>query len=175
MRKSTTIAILFLFLLNYLGYFPVLKLFQHKSNQVVKTLISKNDSGNSLTLIDIRSDQGNQVRWLDDNEFIFQDEIYDLVRTEKDSNGIIRYYCLKDEKEQKVLDLIGEELGQNTGERNNSSQKSENPVKSLLKDYLPVNNSRSLIPFISTKLLINKGFNFTSIEPDVLVPPPKFC
>jgi len=113
MKKAAVIVFLFVFLFQMVGVFILFKAKQIKIKQAIKTQIKNGVPKSDLTLLTFDASKTSQLKWIDDHEFIYNGDLYDVVET-KLSDNKIGYLCLQDHQETELFKqlnlLVGNEL-----------------------------------------------------------------
>jgi hypothetical protein len=164
--KLTQILIAVLFLFNSCGY--IFAYFQLESifKQEAVYKINKGYLPQEVTVIDDPS----AIEIPDDNEIIYQGMLYDIIKLEN-RNGKRIYYCLKDDKESTLNNLLNDYL------ENNSDKSSNSPIKNILSSLfsdilIPSSGSIVLHPVFTEY----SGFELISYKltyKKVFTPPPQ--
>ncbi len=86
-----------------MGFFIILKI--HHLNFKKEIKIALEDGFYSHQLMEMKLDSGllKNLIWLESDEFSLEGELYDVICTEKDKQGNVKYYCIKDHKEKEIL------------------------------------------------------------------------
>lgn len=74
-----------------------------------------------------------KIKWVDQNEFRFEGNLYDVVKAEQNQNGETIYKCINDTQEKKLFSKL-DELIHNAFE--GKSKNNSKIAKHLVKDYL---------------------------------------
>ena len=174
LRKAFSLVLLALFLFNVVGYFITFKLVQYQVKKEVKIAMKQRISISELTAIQINKRDLSQLVWKEKNkEFYYKGELYDIVKTEEQTESVT-YYCINDEQEEKLFanldDHIKTYVVLNKTNEKNSQKKNNNP---LVKLYFvpPVR----LLTSIESKLLqhLNLSFSLISLFKEIDSPPPQ--
>lgn len=160
------------FLLNVMGYFPLFLIQHQQIRSDVRSAYKEYSSGLNLVLVTIEKNDANSFRWYNNDEFAYNGEFFDVVKTDKDSVGNIYYWCVKDTKEKKLLAHFEREVNKNS--TNSKDQKNSNRIiKNPIKDYF---FHRIMIPDFNEERLDGFHVNdycLVSNVLDVVTPPPK--
>jgi hypothetical protein len=176
MKKALSILITILFLYNIAGYLIVFKSFQYGIKKEIKTRIKNKINDKDLVLIKYpshpNSQQKNALRWKEKNEFLFNGNMYDVVR-QYSLNDTIYYYCINDTREKELFSNLDLQVMQNMA----SNKVANNLVKlfkltidqSYLINYSKVNLLQSFKESFS--VYITPGY--LPVQKEVETPPPK--
>ena len=115
MKKLFAILLISLFMYNYVGYLVVFKTVQHAIKKEIKTKIKGNLDNKELTLIKDpvypRNDQKRKLHWKEDNEFLYEGNMYDVVR-QYQMNDTIYYYCINDTRERDLFAHLDDQVNE---------------------------------------------------------------
>jgi hypothetical protein len=133
LKKIAAIAVLFVFLVNTMGYFVVFKYNQYLVKQEMISRIRTGILHPDVVILKIlHPEQNQQFRRIEKNEFTFCGRLYDIVVERKTGDTTI-FYCLHDNKEESLIADFTLYL-RNRG-RSGSSQK-DDPMHSLLHNLV---------------------------------------
>jgi hypothetical protein len=179
MRFRQLISLIMLMLIISHGVFQffVFKIFQAKYRQEMLEVIEDGRLENELILFTFRKDDlkigGTKAQWVEENEFRFNDKMYDVVKTETRGDSVY-LYCLHDENESRLYTILDEFFQQ---------MLDGNPDK--VDELITLNNSLSQFyskPFDheNDTGLYEKGKYFTDVNSNLLegehflvIPPPR--
>ncbi|MFA4851576.1 MAG: hypothetical protein WC599_03565 [Bacteroidales bacterium] len=185
MRTVFSILLLILFLFNVSGYFVVFKLMRYNARKEMKAYIKQNLRDDEMEIVVVPNSEigasGSGFRFVEENEFIYNDKLYDIVKKKTDGNNTI-FYCINDKQEEKLFAGINEHIKRNTDQNlpagrqgTPAKDKSNNLTKSIVKEALPekpgflccdITQATTHFKYVS---LIQKQFI------PILSPPPKAC
>lgn len=158
-------------------YFIMFKSFEKKYKSEVKQLIKDGVDDRDLVAFTFPVDkQGNIVaenfRWIKENEFRFDGEMYDIVNFEKNTDSI-SFYCIHDFKESRLFENLDKYL---TDYLNNNPEKKNQTARilnSISLFYIAANYFELINYSVNSDKLENR--NFPSIllgyHPNILHPP----
>jgi len=173
MKKTIAILFIVLYVFNLAGYYAVFKALQYQVRVDVKTRIKASVSESELVLIIVRNDEEGTMHWLNESEFRYRGNMYDVVRHY--SRGNAHYYvCINDKQEDQLfknLDLYVATQCNTEG----VPEKAANPFKSIIKEYVPQIRVLGPITFKVTRFGVTQGFNLISHTADVPTPPPRLA
>ena len=156
---------------------------QYIAREKMETFIKQNLRDEEMEIVVIPnseiSDTGSGFRFVEENEFIYYDKLYDIVKKKTEGNNTI-FYCINDIQEEKLFADLNEHIKRNTDQNLPAGKqgapakdKSNNLIKSIIKEALPekpeylccnINQASTYFEYAS---LIQEQFI------PVLSPPPK--
>jgi len=114
MKKAAAILVLMIIIFQMVGVFILFKVRQNHIKQEVKMLIKAGIPSSKLTILTFSTANNNDLRWVDDHEFVFNNQMYDVVKTiEKESE--IAYHCLPDTLETQLFKNLNKTVGNEMG------------------------------------------------------------
>jgi len=140
----------------------------------IKALLKKQIPESQLIAIKTDLSNVNQLTWYKtDKEFMYKGKMYDVVRSEKKTNSVT-YYCISDSKETELRATLNKYIKENIA--GNSSQK--NDVHQLFKKFIQsvytLNPVQEIFcPEFNYLASFSVNSRFTTLNLDVLIPPPK--
>src|ERR1700752_1646020 len=102
MKKTGSIFLLSIFLFNTMGYFIAFKISQVEIKQGIRKDIEKGIMGNSVSKIVIENSELASVNWVEDDEFEYNNERYDLIKKSENRTNTI-FYCINDSEESSLF------------------------------------------------------------------------
>ena len=133
MKKIAVIAVLFVFMVNTMGYYIVFRCNQYLVKKEMVAQIRGGIFHSDIVLLKILSpEKEQQFHWRDKNEFSWYGKLYDVI-VERKSGDTTMFYCLRDKKEETLLADFSFYLNR-TG-RSGSSAK-DNPIHALLHNLV---------------------------------------
>lgn len=154
-----------------IGVFMLFKAKQSQIRQDVKMQIKAGVPESELTVFTFDSEKIASLRWVDDHEFVYRGQMYDVVKKAK-SGDKTTYFCLADHEETKLFTnlnkLVGNELAK---DKTNSGNKTSVFVNWFFTDRLQsevcINNFYKNIPLPYTFFIENRD--------DIPeIPPPRY-
>lgn len=173
-QRIIAILLLVIFTYNLVSYYFTFIAQQHQIKNEVAIKIMNNIPENELTVFSFHpeSKEFNKIEWIDDMEFRYNGQLYDVVNQLTNTDGTIHYYCLNDIEEEDLLNNLDKHI-QNHVSNNGSSKKSNNDTsKKMVDDYIFQYigfSFASSFKIISYQYL-HSGFN--NRAEDVPTPPP---
>lgn len=164
--------VLGLFLAFCLTFF-MLHLEKKAIRRLVKQEILEGFDEADLVRLTFTADEAKQLEWEHSKEFKYQDQFYDVVRTEI-ADGKVTYVCWLDKQETEVnkkLDHLIADVLDGMPTKNEPSKALNKLLKSLFTENF---SSFSLILPIpdAQKILVGKDEDLISLNFEPLVPPP---
>jgi hypothetical protein len=178
LKKVFSILFACIFLYNYWGYYITFIIQQYCAKEEMKEQLMKLVPDDELCKINIPFYSYNKIRWYEDNkEFKYEGNMYDVVRQVKTKSSII-YYCVQDNKENKLYQKLNQHVIDNlTNDVNqkNQKEKSDRIIKKVFFDYFYIFNPQNIYKQsqINNKYLFNSALPETNVK-DVITPPPEF-
>ncbi len=171
MKKSVTIFILLLFIVNIAGYYiPFFLIRSYIRNEMNNQIKNNINLQSILTLTFPLKDKPAGFVWIrKQKEFQYNNEMYDIVKTEN-SKDKITYYCLKDNDEKNLNDIFYILIEKN---HTDNGKRKYNYKNELSKYTL---SSNSLLLNANNPALQNVIVTYFYKRPFIKInlPPPKF-
>lgn len=124
-------VILFAFLFNLSGYIVIFNFYQYVVRNEIKQKIKLSVPENQLNIIKFEKNQ--KIPWVKKGkEFIYNGNMYDVVRTENINNQTI-FYCILDFKETELFANLDLQVKRNIGSNTEKNQKINFLLKQLIK------------------------------------------
>ena len=137
----------------------------------VKANIKKNIPLKELILITIDASNEKEICFLEEDEFLYKDKMYDIVRSERKGNSVT-YYCLNDSKEEELFANLNSEVKKNM-DSNPVRHKSQQILKKInLSLFYEEANTLNKNTFNNVFYPFNKD-ELLYLSFDVLTPPPE--
>jgi hypothetical protein len=176
MKKSLSILIAILFLYNTVGYLIAFKSIQYGIKKEIKTKIKGNLDEKELVLIKFPAHPDQQqkklLHWKEENEFVYNGFMYDVVR-QYAVNDTIYYYCINDTKEQELFGNLNVQVDQNMA----SSAMANNLVKlfklTVDQSYLFSFSIDNLVQSSKATYSLFKVPGYSPVQQEVDTPPPE--
>lgn len=158
-----------------MGYYTAFLIKRTQLKKEMKAFIkSKAGSENTQKLVLSMDQYTTSIDFIEENEFIYNGHLYDLVNKETSENRMI-LYCISDEKEEMLMETANEYFCQNH-DQNSSSNKQNNILKHIIKDYL---SFQVIKTFKSAYIkLFFKPYSVSFLDVNIIPssPPPKtYC
>lgn len=127
MKKSAAIFLLAIFLFNIVGYFLAFSVVKYQVRKEIKKQIKLGLPESELTFLHIAKSDEDELSWVESGkEFIYKDQMYDVVRVESKQDTTI-YQCIKDTQEDALFAHLGDHVQKHIAEnkpmKNNGAKK----------------------------------------------------
>ena len=170
-KKFISIIIITVLLFNAIGNLIVFESMRYTIKKEVKSdIISKTSDHNLITII-VDTNTKKNIRFMDDDEFMYNGRMYDIVKQENKNDTTI-YLCSNDTKEDELFANLNTEVKKNM-DTNPVKQKTQQILTkiSISLFYEEVNNDHP--DTYSSYYYKTKTQNILTTDYDVLTPPPK--
>lgn len=136
----------------------------------ISSFLISNNKSTQHTILQLNLKESKLVNWLNDEEFIYQNSTYDLVKKDTLENNLIQLTAICDEKENSILNTLSE-----NSEKNKNVKEIITNVLSSFSYYTPFEKV-NIIP--SQQKLFSNGIsysvkNYTSVYIHIYSPPPE--
>lgn len=98
-NKIISVVLLLAIVFNTMGYFVICRIYRNSLRTESYRHIKEEEG--MLSVIRISKKKLNELNFIEENEFIYENEYYDISRT-VESEDSITFICYKDEKETKL-------------------------------------------------------------------------
>ena len=166
LRKYLSVILVGLFLFDLGGYYLWFSMSQKSIQKEIKHQIRAGLNEEDLTVFNLSGQNEKLFLWIKPGkEFRYQGEMYDVVKTREEEQGIV-YYCICDVKEKQLIAKYNF--------THNPGKDTARQIRRLLSlQYLPES-----IPLIYTVELSDYFYPSLTLAylftfPDILSPPPK--
>jgi hypothetical protein len=132
MKKTFIILLLSIFLFNTIGYFIVFKVSQLSIKESMRENIGKGILNYSLSKLVISKASLSEINWLEEDEFIFKNNRYDVVNLVEDEQTFI-FYCVLDEEETCLVSRMADHLKDNGAKDRSSKNTSLKTIDNSVK------------------------------------------
>ncbi|MGJ8664893.1 MAG: hypothetical protein ACSHW7_00875 [Patiriisocius sp.] len=174
MKQYLSIALLFIFSINIGGSYLIFKFQQRQIRREIIHNIKKGIPDSELTTIVVNSENQHELTWENDEEFRYNEMMYDVVHFEKTDSKTTVYYCLTDAEEYQLIADFEKDA------KNNKKDKSKNrrhaPVKAfkyVTKENVFAQQEGICFSKKKEKSLFFYNSNLTQRWLEVSSPPPK--
>ena len=171
MKKLVSILLLLLFVYHGLAFYVFFLLARYEVRQTIKTQIKKGVPESELVIIEISPEDEKKglIRWIEDHEFIYKNEMYDIVRLKKKGTTKV-YYCINDHQEKVLMQNLDKQVQQFITTKT-SSEKGK--IKIIFQtDYFISSHSYTFSYFYSQIKFPFDKISLKEIPQKVLSPPP---
>ncbi|MBN8696880.1 MAG: hypothetical protein J0L87_10130 [Bacteroidetes bacterium] len=112
MKSAISFFLLTIFLFNIAGYVIVFKISQNLIRKEIKREIKMKLNESELQKIVFNKNELSTINWLKiDKEFIYDSELFDIVKTTETATTIT-YYCINDKQEKQLFADLDEHINQ---------------------------------------------------------------
>lgn len=166
LKKFSLIVVVIVFAYSQVGYYLVLRHSQCVQKEAIKQKIHSQLKDEELEIISL-TDNIQQIHWKEEGEFLFNDQMYDIVKR-KTVNGKIVLYCINDKKEKSLIESY------NLITRHNSSSESESAdVTDSIDLFVNNENTDQYSYSLTTARLTGLDDYFPKVFYGIVSPPPK--
>ncbi|WP_435355126.1 hypothetical protein [Emticicia sp. SJ17W-69] len=175
MKKLFSFLLLSIILLKIGGFVAILGIERALIREEMIENISHHIISDKLTCIIGNEQNLTKIEWeRDGEEFWFEGELFDVVKTEN-NNGIISYFCISDKEEASLCAKI-EYLSQSLHENSPLNTASKDIIilifqQIILPTYTLLNFENTIICLEKTKFPAILNLYFSSYISQILVPP----
>jgi hypothetical protein len=173
MKRILSILLLFVFLFNIMGYYAAFLVQRAQLKKEMKAFIKSDEGKENLQKLVIPvAKYAASVDFIEENEFIYKDELYDLIKKETTVTGII-LYCINDLKEELLIEVARKHFNKNNNP-NTSTDNSSSLIENIINEALP-ENPFFLMPFSVCHKITEFDYtsHITTQYIPVISPPPK--
>lgn len=122
MKKAAVICLLCLFTFQMVGVFLLFMLKQSHIRQEVKMQIKAGVPDSDLTILSFDNTSAAELKWIDDHEFVYQNQMFDVVKNLKTPEKTL-YFCLRDFEETRLYahlnQMVSNEMDKNQANAGN--------------------------------------------------------
>lgn len=174
MKSTVSFFLLIIFLFNTIGYFVVFKISQNQIRKEVKREIKMRLNDSDLHSIVFNKNELKKINWVKtDKEFVFGNELYDIVRT-TDTGTTITYYCINDKQEEQLFTNLEEHINKHIASNKNHKK---NTLKAY-DDNNKISNGFKIELHSILGMQIEKSWSYNHNSESVFLaknsPPPRF-
>jgi hypothetical protein len=176
LKKALALFFLVIFLFNSLGYFIAFRLNQLDiHNQMRSEILGKTPDSKLIQIYETPQNKS-EIAWLEDREFSYKGGLYDVVRSEKNTNGSTIYFCLNDAKEEELFSQLGENItNQLDANKMTNGKTSQLLLKLLAFDYC--SETHQLVFHFTSSTITPSAFipAQRNIDSEITTPPPRIA
>jgi hypothetical protein len=140
----------------------------------MRSEVLENTPDSRFIHISVSSLSSSEIKWTDENEFSYKGNRYDVVRSEKKTDGSISYFCLNDSKEDELFSQLNENLSNQSDANKMTNGKSGKLLLKLLAfDYFSVKEESSV--YLTVSSIIPRAFipALSCFHTEITTPPPQ--
>jgi hypothetical protein len=165
MKKILAAALFLILIIGAEVPYLIFRIQQEKIRKEIKIQIHRNLPEDQLVLFRVNSTEISSLRWIKkDKEFRKDGDLYDVVKSEQDGH-FTNYYCIKDEKEEKLISDFERNAAGRRSRLLISKITSQNFLLQWIEIPTPLRTSSVLYHFFKIVTLPDKN--------DLIKPPPK--
>lgn len=173
MKRLISTFLLLLFTFHFLGAGLLHHFRLYSAKKAAKTSLTE-ERKSELDIIKISKDKAYsspEVQWVEEHEFRYRGEMYDVLKTEV-HDGTIWFYCHRDTHETRILNELYDYINNFIDQKR--EPKSDNSFASVLeKLFIPVTGDITSLLFNKPTPFITENFSPSSVFLDVDSPPPR--
>lgn len=175
MKKTAVFTLLAIFMFNTVGYYIVFKVNQSEAKNEIKSKIKLGSPVQELIAIKLDNCKIESIQWVEKNkEFYYDNELYDIVRTDETSPTETTFYCISDEKEEALFcnldEYVKTYITNNANKSNSTSKKLSNHVVKIY--FFQSSDFYFHIPSLKINFS-NPSLNYSSEYSETSSPPPE--
>jgi hypothetical protein len=172
-RKVFSLILLFIFLLNIIGFYPIFLIKQQLLKKDLRLLMNQTVIHNKTVILTFNLKENRKLKWINNNEFFYEGNLYDVLQQRTEIDGTVYYSCFNDSKEKRLIVQLDEEINRQVENHTKDSHSRKDLTKNLIKEYL---QEKSDISFLS--VANDVGYSkqvpiYTSLSEEIQSPPPK--
>jgi hypothetical protein len=164
-----------IFLFNIAGYYMGFLCMKYSIKSEIYTRAINNQNDDELTLIKIpiKNQKSLDFKLIEDNEFIYKGEYYDVVK-KKVVNDSVYYYCFNDSKETSLWDNLDKHIKVHNDLNTTHQKKNQNIIKSMVKELFIDKDHIQLYLYSQDLKFYSHKDKKHLLHYEVLTPPPQF-
>ncbi len=118
------------------------------------------------------SKEFSELEWIDNHEFRYQGQMFDIVRQSTDTDGTVHYHCVNDKQEEILFAHLEEYVKNNTS---NTSDAAKKNILKLFSAFCPSSNALT-VSFTHTEQCFSYYSN-DHLSPllAIIAPPPRIA
>lgn len=171
-RKSISILLIIVFVYNLFGWYTLFSIIRNEVRKEAAQVINEGIRHHELVQFRIEGNQHASLRWVNDHEFCFENNYFDVVSS-SEVNGVLYLLCYCDKKETNLVVKFDESTNQHKKDSSPLSRTISGFLKKTLSElYCPGflemgSRSYKIVEFFTFKFIPGKGFA------GKISPPPK--
>ncbi len=176
MKKLAVFTLLSIFLFNTIGYYIAFKVSQSEARNEIKSKIKLGLPIQELVAITFDNSKIENIQWVEKNEeFYYNDILYDVVKIDETNPIATIFYCISDEKEEALFANLDNHIKAHVASNEN---KSNSASKKLIDHIVKIYFTQPFDFYFYTATLQNKfpilKLNYRSEYSEINSPPPEF-
>jgi hypothetical protein len=176
LRKEISLILVLLILLHGIFHVLVFKVLEMKYKREIRLMIKQSVPEEKLIRFvfkkDITENRIPGFRWMKQNEFMLNGEMYDIVWSQITGDSV-HYKCIHDVKESGLFANIGKHLDNYLRDNPEKNKELLSLTKSLSKFYNLPNPESIFRQFLIENILFTKLFSVLKGETEIVLPPPE--
>ncbi|MEP7321254.1 MAG: hypothetical protein ABI761_05020 [Saprospiraceae bacterium] len=174
MKKGLSILLLLVFALNLGGILLVFKIHQFQIRCEIRRHIRSGICTEDMKVISIKPDAAGSLAWEDENEFLFQGMMYDVVRRDTSADGSINYYCISDDQETILFAELEESIRKSNKQENRSQELTKKFFSLFFNLYFEKNTTFFTAADLNACLHWNVFIAYSAPYLNIVSPPPRW-
>ncbi len=112
MKSFVSILFISFFIWNYIGFFTYFQIEKHAAQKEIKRKLKLSVPKDELRIFMFTLEESKQLIWHKAHEFEYQNRMYDIVYSDTNELGDMRYTCISDLQETVLFEKLGEYVAQ---------------------------------------------------------------
>ena len=166
--------LLLIFLYSTIGYYPAFVISKYNMHKNFKEKKKKNIPEDEIASIMLTDEVLNKLKWKADDEFELEDQMYDIISKETNSEGLVLLRCLPDPKEKKLFDNFFQWINSTNDDENNAKDNS-NVLIYFSLDYLAPSKLKRDYFSMTDLHYFPQESSYKSYYPENPSPPPELA
>lgn len=174
MRKILHILITAIFIYNLMGYVAVFQVMEFQAKKEIKKRIKSNLQEPELTVITVTAWNQDELNWLeDDREFIYRQQLYDVVKKETKGETIF-YYCINDTREKELFANLNDHIDRHVKNDFSHNKQKKSILQKAINEYVIIKTFSFSLFSSSIPLMYADNFVLNQGYVQQFFPPPEF-
>ena len=128
MRKLVSYCLFLLVIWQIIGFVGYFEISHYTLKKEIKSLLKRGVPEGELITHTFNQNELKELKWLKKNEFEFNGNLYDVVRTYKLTNDRYKLACISDKQETILFATLGQNVASNLGDNQHPT-----PLSNLMK------------------------------------------
>jgi len=155
-----------------MGYYIVFTIMKMDLHEEMRSEIKNINNKEIQKLIFQVSEFKAKVKLTEDDEFIFNGEMFDIIRSEKNGDNII-VYCINDKKEEQLISFVKENYSSCNDRQNPLKERTLQIIKNIIKDALQCDSFKNNESTVQNTLCFMNNYSVIKTFIQIPSPPPK--
>ena len=135
MRKLVSFSLFLLIAWQIIGFVAYFEFTHYQLKKEIKLVLKQGVPKNKLVIFEFDTNQLEELIWLKKNEFNFQGNLFDVVRSHETAEGKTYMECISDTQETQLFKKLSQTVSINLGDDQNPT-----PLSNWLKTlHFPLN------------------------------------